>query len=45
MSAVDLEVVHKFLTEQGVKAFVARYGDKFVKNFHGFLSTQLLKHQ
>lgn len=42
MSVVDLEQVHKFLTEKGVKAFKGKYGTKFTKAFHGFLSTKLM---
>jgi hypothetical protein len=38
---VDLEAVHKVLTEQGVKAFTKTYGDKYVKNFRGFLAMTL----
>jgi hypothetical protein len=41
MTVVDLEAVHKLLTEQGVKALEAKYGTKFMRNFHGFLSTML----
>jgi hypothetical protein len=42
MTAVNLEDVHKVLTEQGVKALVARYGKKFVRQFHGFLAMSLM---
>jgi hypothetical protein len=42
MTAVDLDAVHKMLTEKGVRALEARYGRKFLRNFHGFLSTQLM---
>lgn len=40
-SIADLEAIHKDLTENGVKKFTAKYGDKFVRNFHGFLATTL----
>lgn len=41
MTTVDLEGVHKMLTEKGVKALEATYGTKFMRNFHGFLATAL----
>ena len=41
VTAVDLEAVHKLLTEQGVKALEKKYGTKFMRNFHGFLATSL----
>lgn len=41
MSVVDLDNVHKMLTEQGVKVLEKKYGIKFVRNFHGFLATAL----
>lgn len=41
ITVVDLDTVHKVLTEQGVKAFEAKYGTKFMRNFHGFLATSL----
>ena len=41
VTAVDLEAVHKLLTEKGVKALENKYGTKFMRNFHGFLATAL----
>jgi hypothetical protein len=41
MTVVDLEAVHKLLTEQGVNALEKKYGTKFMRNFHGFLATSL----
>jgi hypothetical protein len=42
MTSVDLDFVHAILTQKGGKALVALKGTKFVKMFHGFLSSQLL---
>jgi len=42
MTSVDLDFVHAVLTQKGVKALVAMKGTKFVRMFHGFLSSQLL---
>jgi len=42
-TSCDLDAIHKVLTEQGVKAFTARFGDKFAKNFRGFLHKELSK--
>jgi hypothetical protein len=42
MTCVDLDFVHAVLTQNGGKALVALKGTKFVKMFHGFLSSQLL---
>ena len=39
---VDLDLVHAVLTQRGVKALIAMKGTKFVRMFHGFLSSQLL---
>ena len=39
---VDLEFIHTVLTTKGGKALVAMKGTKFVRMFHGFLSSQLL---
>jgi hypothetical protein len=41
-TSVDLEFVHTVLTTKGGKALVAIKGTKFVRMFHGFLSSQLL---
>ena len=41
-TSVDLEFVHTVLTTKGVKALVAMRGTKFVRMFHGFISSQLL---
>ena len=41
-TSVDLEFVHTVLTTKGVKALVAMKGTKFVRMFHGFISSQLL---
>jgi hypothetical protein len=42
MTSVDLEGVHVILTTQGVRALTAIRGKKFVKMFHGFLTSRLL---
>lgn len=39
----DLDAIHKYLTEQGAKKFQAKFGDKFTKNFRGFLHKELSK--
>jgi hypothetical protein len=41
-TSVDLDFVHTVLTTEGGKALVAMKGTKFVRMFHGFLSSQLL---
>ena len=41
-TSVDLDLIHAVLTSKGAKALVAMKGTKFVKMFHGFLSSQLL---
>ena len=41
-TSVDLDFVHTVLTTKGGKALVAMRGTKFVRMFHGFLSSQLL---
>ena len=41
-TSVDLDFVHTVLTTKGGKALVAMKGTKFVRMFHGFLSSQLL---
>jgi hypothetical protein len=41
-TSVDLEFIHTVLTTKGVKALVAMRGTKFVRMFHGFISSQLL---
>jgi hypothetical protein len=42
MTSVDLDFVHAVLTEKGVPELVKQKGKKFVKMFHGFLSSKLL---
>jgi hypothetical protein len=42
MTSVDLDFIHSVLTQKGVKALVAMRGTKFVKAFHGFLSSKML---
>jgi hypothetical protein len=42
MTNVDLEGIHIVLTKKGVRALTALKGTKFVKMFHGFLSSKLL---
>ncbi len=42
MTSVDLDFVHAVLTQKGGKALIAMKGTKFVRMFHGFLSSQLL---
>lgn len=42
MTSVDLEGVHVLLTQRGVPELVKQRGKKFVKMFHGFLSSRLL---
>jgi hypothetical protein len=41
-TSVDLDFIHTVLTTKGVKALVAMKGTKFVRMFHGFISSQLL---
>jgi hypothetical protein len=41
-TSVDLDFIHAVLTTKGVKALVAMKGTKFVRMFHGFISSQLL---
>ena len=41
-TSVDLDFVHTVLTTKGGKALVAMKGTKYVRMFHGFLSSQLL---
>jgi hypothetical protein len=41
-TSVDLDFIHTVLTQKGVKALVAMKGTKFVRMFHGFISSQLL---
>jgi hypothetical protein len=41
-TSVDLDLIHTVLTTKGGKALVALKGTKFVRMFHGFLSSQLL---
>ena len=42
MTAVDLDFIHTVLTQKGTPALVAMKGKKFVRNFHGFLSSKML---
>jgi hypothetical protein len=42
MTSVDLDFIHAVLTQKGAKALIAMKGTKFVKMFHGFLSSQML---
>jgi hypothetical protein len=42
MTSVDLDFIHAVLTQKGGKALVALKGTKFVRMFHGFLSTKML---
>jgi hypothetical protein len=41
-TCVDLEALHKTLTEGGVKKFIATHGIKYVRMFRGFLSQALM---
>jgi hypothetical protein len=41
-TSVDLDFVHAVLTTKGGKALVAMKGTKFVRMFHGWLSSNLL---
>ena len=41
-TSVDLEFVHTILTTKGVAELTKIKGKKFVRMFHGFLSSQLL---
>ncbi len=42
MTSVDLDLVHAVLTTKGASALIAMKGTKFVKMFHGFLSSKML---
>jgi hypothetical protein len=42
MTSVDLDLIHAVLTQKGGKALVAMRGTKFVRMFHGFLSSKML---
>jgi hypothetical protein len=42
MTSVDLDLVHAVLTQKGARALTAMKGTKFVRMFHGFLSTKML---
>lgn len=42
MTSVDLDLIHAVLTQKGSKALIAMKGTKFVRMFHGFLSTKML---
>jgi transaldolase len=41
-TSVDLEALHKTLTEGGVKKFIATHGIKYVRMFRGFLAQALM---
>lgn len=41
-TSVDLEFIHTMLTTKGVKELIAMKGTRFVRMFHGFLSSALL---
>ena len=42
MTSVDLDFIHTVLTQKGANALMAIHGKKFVRMFHGFLSTKLM---
>jgi hypothetical protein len=42
MTSVDLDFIHTVLTTKGAKALTAMKGTKFVRMFHGFLSSKML---
>jgi hypothetical protein len=42
MTSVDLDFIHTVLTTKGAKTLVAMKGKKFVRMFHGFLSSKML---
>lgn len=42
MTSVDLDFIHTVLTTKGGKALIAVQGTKFVRMFHGFLSSKML---
>jgi hypothetical protein len=42
MTSVDLDLVHAVLTQKGARALTAMKGTKFVRMFHGFLSSKML---
>src|ERR1700674_2966444 len=42
MTSVDLDGIHTVLTTKGVPELMKHKGIKFVKMFHGFLSSKLL---
>jgi hypothetical protein len=42
MTSVDLEFIHTVLTQKGAPALIAMKGKKFVRMFHGFLSSKML---
>jgi hypothetical protein len=42
MTSVDLDFIHAVLTQKGANALMAIHGKKFVRMFHGFLSTKLM---
>ena len=42
-TAVDLEALHTLVTTEGPKGMEKKYGTKFMRNFHGFLATELMR--
>ena len=42
MTSVDLDFIHTVLTQKGANALTAIHGKKFVRMFHGVLSTKML---
>lgn len=42
MTSVDLDLIHAVLTTKGANALIAMKGKKFVRMFHGFLSSKML---
>ena len=42
-TAVDLEALHTLVTTEGPKGMEKKYGKKFMRNFHGFLATELMR--
>lgn len=42
-TAVDLEALHTLVTAEGPKGMEKKYGTKFMRNFHGFLATELMR--
>lgn len=44
-TVANLDELAEALREHGVKKFVAKYGEKFTKNFRGFVAQQLMSSQ